>query len=82
MRKIWSRVEEGGSRKKLIDAQIDDVALVESDPCHRLQQLSDRVAQELEIRVSKSTIGNYFEWRVIILKRVHAMPANMNTDVN
>ena len=46
------------------------------------QQLSERTQQAFGVHVSKSTIHNYLEGRLITLKKVHAIPATMNTDAN
>lgn len=74
---------KGGSRKKLLDEQIDNiVAMIEMDPSLTLKQLAERTEHELGVRVCKSSIHNYLEGRLITLKKVHVIPATMNTDAN
>lgn len=58
------------------------VAVVEGDFSLTLQQLSERIVQEFEMHISKSTIGSYLKGRIITLKKAYAMPATMNTHVN
>lgn len=66
------RPKEEGSQEKLADAKIDHVvALVESDRSLMLQHV---IAQQLGVCVSKATIVNSLDGRIIALKKVHAMP--------
>ena len=74
---------KGGSVKKMTDGQVDNiVAMIEMDPSLTLKQLAERTEQELGVRVCKSSIHNYLEGRLITLKKVHVVPATMDTDAN
>ena len=72
---------KGGRQKKLTDDQIDDVvAMIERDPGLTLNQLSERTQQAFGVHLSKSTIHNYLNGKLITLKKTHAIPATMNSD--
>ena len=67
---------KGGRQKKLSDDQIDDVvAMIERDPGLTLNQLSERTQQAfgVHLHLSKSTIHNYLNWKLITLKKAHAI---------
>ena len=74
--------KKGERRKKFTNEQIEAlVGMDESDPTLTLRQLSDRTLAEFGVAVSPSTIHNYLQGKIITLKKAHAIPATMNTDL-
>ena len=56
--------------------------MIERDPGLTLNQLSERTQQAFRVHLSKSTIHNYLNGKLITLKKANAIPATMNSDAN
>lgn len=75
-----SSMTKGGTSKILSEEQIDLLLVeVEKDPSLTLNQLVEKAQELLEVRLSKSTIHNYLEGRLITLKKVHHVPCTINS---
>ena len=56
--------------------------MIDRDPGLTSNQLSERTPQAFGIHLSKSTIRNYLNGKLITLRKEHAIPATMNSDAN
>lgn len=75
---------KGGNRKSVVTQAIADrlIMFLEEDPQLTLKQLGARTQAEFGITVSEATISRKLHCMAFTVKKVHAMPCNMNSTAN
>lgn len=73
----------GFKPKKLNETQVDElVNWVSEHPASTLEMLRLRVKAEFEIEISRSTVSNYLDGRLITVKKLHQFSETCNSDDN
>ena len=77
------RPHADGRRKALTEKQVDTICrMIEEDQEITLKALKERILADFQLNVAISTIHNYLEGRLLMLKKVHYIAADANNARN